>query len=414
LAAYQNPNRFWFFELTKDDQFVYGLCADILISALWLSATLLPRMWYDVAIFCFSILWALVPWDADNVCILVEYNVYPIAGLTCVAFAGVHSSSLVGTAGVVGINLLLTNCPSAPSIVVLFVLICMGAAVAEYEGARAAVQTSWAESVLQRAHDSMRTLSPVHEDTNRHDIDGVESGMGPQLEGGDWAAAPEYVSESGSTQQVMQHIRAHSHGDGQDSEVSFGLSNSTLTLTHSTQVRTCEACVQTDILADPVQSTEVAVQAGAALPPRIPRPAPQHRRRAQVTLRTRKLAVNGFSETPSQTVKQLLLDVLLKMNPRGKGCCYQHVGLLVLQHCVSEMVLLQCNRQLKPCNGWQCMECLALQPDDPDFDDRECCHCGLSPSIAEDQLAEEEIDSLEADVESPCVTTDSDSLTGCT
>jgi len=123
--------------------------------------------------------------------------------------------------------------------------------------------------------------------------------------------------------------------------------------------------------------------------------------------------MNGFSETPSTTVKQLLIDILRKINPRGKGCCYMHVGLLTLQHCISEMVqtLLQCNRQLKPCNGWQCMECLGLNPDEPNVDDRECCACGHFPSLAEDQLVEEET-SLEADVESPSVATDSDSLTG--
>jgi len=37
----------------------------------------------------------------------------------------------------------------------------------------------------------------------------------------------------------------------------------------------------------------------------------------------------------------------------------------------------------------------------------------MTGSIAEDQLVEEEIDSLKADVESPSVATDSDSLTGC-
>jgi len=57
------------------------------------------------------------------------------------------------------------------------------------------------------------------------------------------------------------------------------------------------------------------------------------------------------------------------------------------------------------------MECLALNPEDPNFDDRE--GCGFAPSVAEDQLVEEEIDSIEADVESPSGTTDSDSLTGC-
>jgi len=171
---------------------------------------------------------------------------------------------------------------------------------------------------------------------------------------------------------------------------------------------------EVSIQTDPVQSTEVAVQAGAALPPRIPRPAPQHRRPPQVTLRSRKLAMNGFSETPSTSVKQLLNEILFKINPRGKGCCYLHVGLLVLQHCVSELALSQCDRRLKPYNGWQCMLCLGLNPDDPDFDIRECCVCGFVSSVAEDQLVEEEIDSLEADVESPSVATDSDSLTGCT
>jgi len=170
---------------------------------------------------------------------------------------------------------------------------------------------------------------------------------------------------------------------------------------------------EVSIQTDPVQSTEVAVQAGAALPPRIPCPAPRHHRQAQVTLRTRKLAVNGFSETPSKTLRQLLWEILRKINPRGKGCCYMHVGLLALQDCVSGIALLECNQQVQPYNGWQCMDCLALNAGNPNLDDLECCACGLTPSIAEDQLVDQEIDSLEADVESPSVSTDSDSLTGC-
>jgi len=144
---------------------------------------------------------------------------------------------------------------------------------------------------------------------------------------------------------------------------SLGWSESQSGLSHLTDTEITSICSGTvartlsevSIQTDPVQSTEAGVQAGVALPPRIPRRAPLHRRPAQATLLSRKLAMNGFSETPYKTVKQLLLEILHKINPRGKGCCYMHVGLLALQHCVSEMALWQCNRQLKPHNGWQCI-----------------------------------------------------------
>ena len=89
-----------------------------------------------------------------------------------------------------------------------------------------------------------------------------------------------------------------------------------------------------------------------------------------------------------------------------------HVGLLVLQQCISAMTVRECNRQLKPHNDWQCLECLAVNEKDPDFDDRACGACLAVSLVAEHQLEEEEVDSPEPDVESPLASTDSDSLAG--
>ena len=112
--------------------------------------------------------------------------------------------------------------------------------------------------------------------------------------------------------------------------------------------------------------------------------------------------MSHFQETPNTTVEELLRDVLVKINPRGKGCCYMHIGLLVLQQCISAMSVGECWPELQPHNDWQCEECFALHEDDSDSDvsDRICCVCLSSPTVLEDQPEQEEVLSSEADVES--------------
>ena len=161
------------------------------------------------------------------------------------------------------------------------------------------------------------------------------------------------------------------------------------------------------IQTDSIPSTEIAVQAGAARPPQIPQPAAHRQRRARVNLRTRKLAMSHFQETPNQTVEILLWELMQKINPRGKGCCYMHIGLLVLQQCISAMSLQECRRELQPYNGWQCEECFALNEDDSDVSDRFCCACLHFPEL--EPAEQEEALACEAEVESLSAGTDSDS-----
>jgi len=99
----------------------------------------------------------------------------------------------------------------------------------------------------------------------------------------------------------------------------------------SSSMRTYEiGLTDTSVQTVSMSSAEVGVQVGSARPPPMPRSLGLQRRRA-VNLRTRKLVMREFQETPNQTVAQLLLAILLQINPRGKGCCYMHVGLEVLQ-----------------------------------------------------------------------------------
>ena len=70
--------------------------------------------------------------------------------------------------------------------------------------------------------------------------------------------------------------------------------------------------------------------------------------------------MSQFEETPRQTLEKLVWRTLRHFNPRGKGCCYMHVGLQVLQQCISVMMGWQCNAALKPHDGWQCEDCFGI------------------------------------------------------
>jgi len=125
--------------------------------------------------------------------------------------------------------------------------------------------------------------------------------------------------------------------------------------------------------------------------------------------------MNHFQETPNTTVKQLVWELLQKINPHGKGCCYMHIGLQVLQQCISGMSVRECHLELQPYGGWQCEECFALNEDNPCVSDRMCGACLCSPPVSEDSEDpedSEEAPSCEADVESLSAGTDSNSLAG--
>ena len=173
---------------------------------------------------------------------------------------------------------------------------------------------------------------------------------------------------------------------------------------------TSPVAVQTE----PLLVAEVAVQAGAYLPPIIPPLAAQQGRRPKVCLRTRKLALPHLKETPRDTIVQVLCQNIARMNLRGKGCCYMHIGLAVLQQTISTIASGQCNQSMKPHSGFQCMHCFALNEED---EDEECCVCHevLSEDSSEEaqedpsEDAQEAQEADEADVESPSAS-DSDTL----
>ena len=86
-----------------------------------------------------------------------------------------------------------------------------------------------------------------------------------------------------------------------------------------------------------------------------------------------------------------------------------HIGLLMLQECISTMSVGECRPQLIPHHGWQCQECFALNEDVSRGSDRICGAC-CTPAL-EDPLEQEEALSDEADVESLSADTDTNSLT---
>ena len=72
-----------------------------------------------------------------------------------------------------------------------------------------------------------------------------------------------------------------------------------------------------------------------------------------------------------------------------------------------------CNRALQPRSGWQCMDCLALNEAETEFEDRMCSACEMPEEellVAEHDVEEEESPSCEADVESSVAATDAESV----
>jgi len=163
-----------------------------------------------------------------------------------------------------------------------------------------------------------------------------------------------------------------------------------------------------------VCSVTVQTQSTQALPPiscqdRAQRALARHRaRHPQVKLNTCKLTLSAFEETPKRTVIYLLIDALMRINARGKGCCFFHVGLHVLRRQIVDLIKEKCNPQftLKADEKWQCASCLVLNDledsDEADGEDRSCPLCGAAHVTAENAALHLEEDTLScaADVSS--------------
>lgn len=100
--------------------------------------------------------------------------------------------------------------------------------------------------------------------------------------------------------------------------------------------------------------------------------------RAPVRLKTRKVVMPEFKETPAVTMVWLIKETLLRFNPRGKGCCEWHVCLKSLLHHAAEMANFECDRKMRKLSTWQCNQCLALNEEDAEGEAQECLLCWSS------------------------------------
>lgn len=148
--------------------------------------------------------------------------------------------------------------------------------------------------------------------------------------------------------------------------------------TQTDSVRAVEmACVETQTFA------------AQLLPPRhrASRTLQRNAFRAPVILRTSRLINPSFVETPKDLMKLLVSELMMSLNPRGKGCCYWHIAQQVLLHAITEMNMLECKQDFKPYSGWQCRRCLIIHEEDEedDFDGgvriRECSYCSATETI---------------------------------
>ena len=129
---------------------------------------------------------------------------------------------------------------------------------------------------------------------------------------------------------------------------------------------------------------------------------------APVRLKTRKLIYSTFEETPKLTINQLIIQTIVQINPRGKGCCYYHIGLDVLLQHISFMKLSECKPRCMPFSGWQCKKCGIVLEDEDAFEER-VLMCPLCLSDRPDTMEEvwptpvgEECSSFSVGAESSC------------
>jgi len=152
----------------------------------------------------------------------------------------------------------------------------------------------------------------------------------------------------------------------------------------------------------------------AMLPPRLPA-RPAARKPYHVNLTTRKCAIKKFKVTPKTTRSMMVMDLVSKVNPCGKGCCFWHVGLLTWLRHFSQMLAEECRKDFVPYLAWQCPLCLVLHDTDDDEQDRLCTVCWSSTEDASSLLSQhlncnpetvEDDSSNAGDVESPAMSDD--------
>ena len=146
-------------------------------------------------------------------------------------------------------------------------------------------------------------------------------------------------------------------------------------------VEKCDIGTQTASLPPAIPNTQGSAQAtGRRLKFRAPLIG-------NVKLKTRKLVMNQFVETPNTTIVWLVIQSLLQFNPRGKGCCSLHIGLQQLLHCILDMSAKPCNPSHQPNCGWQCRLGFALHEEEEqeeEEDDVHLCTVCFSESVVEE------------------------------
>eukprot|EP00928_Gymnodinium_smaydae_P065546 TRINITY_DN48663_c0_g1_i1.p1 TRINITY_DN48663_c0_g1~~TRINITY_DN48663_c0_g1_i1.p1 ORF type:complete len:572 (-),score=46.80 TRINITY_DN48663_c0_g1_i1:239-1894(-) len=136
-------------------------------------------------------------------------------------------------------------------------------------------------------------------------------------------------------------------GHGSDLSCSLVLSESSVFNSSTSASRTSRPRVAT-------QSVGTQTVATGARPPRQPQ------RQRRVNLATKKLVSRKFLETPPMTIRQIILDNLWRMNPRGKGCCIHHIKLECLLRQTSELLSHSCTNYPDIDDAFQCRRCFAI------------------------------------------------------
>jgi len=88
----------------------------------------------------------------------------------------------------------------------------------------------------------------------------------------------------------------------------------------------------------------------------LPRLPPQ----ASIRLNSRQRLLRDFQATPSRMQRQLLEEMLNKINPRGSGCCLLHIRLFAVMGHAREMAMSECRPEEAVHELFQCSDCKTL------------------------------------------------------
>lgn len=191
----------------------------------------------------------------------------------------------------------------------------------------------------------------------------------------------------------------------QRSHVSGSLASLSLSGTHVTggefsrfMPETCHIDVATQTIALPptpnvdLQSQAVQTDYSSYRRPPLPAGTAARSREPQVkekkcTRRTSKPFLERWCGTPAATIEFMMTEVLMQLNPIGKGCCFWHVAIHLASTALKSMASRGCQENYFPHSGWQCRDCWALNESIVDGEDEDGVHCSVcnrpKPSMSE-------------------------------